>query len=1473
MHQSDAVKIEPPSLPKGGGSSQGMGESLSAAGPTGMASLSVPLPFSDGRGVAPDLTLSYNSGAGNGIFGLGWQVSNLSISRRTQHGVPHYDDRDTFLSPAGEVLLVAQNAAGQPDIRQRTVLLGATLPFSHTVTRYQPRVTEDHSRFEYWQQNATTGAQAFWVVYTPDGQVHLLGKTAQARLCDPTNDSHIAQWLLEESITPTGEHIYYQYRAEDAAHCDTTELEQHPYALNTQRYLTQVSYGNITPGTTPRVLGTLPLSPEDWLFHAVFDYGERTLASAEVPTYTPTGEWLCRPDSFSHYAFGFELRTRRLCRQVLMFHRLASLAGEAPAQEEPALVSRLVLDYDLQDTLSTLVAVRQLGHEPDGTVLTLPPLEFDYGRLPAPLPAQWTPMPILNNLNAEQPYQLVDLLGEGVPGVLYQDQGAWWYRAAQRQAGETPDAITYAAATPLPVIPSPQQSAMLMDLNGDGQMDWVVTQPGMSGYYSQHADGQWTGFIPLTAFPVEYFHPQAQLTDLTGDGIADLALIGPKSVRLYPNNRAGFTAGQAITQPEGVTLPMPGPQTLVAFSDLLGSGQQHLVAVTAEGVTCWPNLGHGRFGSPLTLTGFSQPAERFNPDQVYLVDIDGSGGVSLLYAQSTHLFIYPNEGGNRFGAPYSLALPDGVHFDNTCLLQAADIEGLGVPSLILTVPHMAPAHWRYDFTREKPWLLNAMNNNMGADTTLRYRSSAQFWLDEKAALLAGGNKPVCHLPFPIHTLWQTESRDEITGNRLLSTVRYAQGVWDGREREFRGFGYVETCDTDERATGCAPERTAPAMTKNWFATGNPGVDDAQRLQFWSGDTLAWPVYHPRFTVWENNNDVPRAPATQDEQYWLQRGLKGLPVRSELYGLDGGEAENTPYSVSESRHQVRLCPSASSAPVVQVSEIESRAYTYERIGSDPVCTQTVLLDQDVYGLPLRSVNIAYPRRLRTTSSSYPSSLPPTAVDSSYDDQQQVLRLVQQQTRWHHLSTDDTWLIGIPDSQRSDALESPAETVPVDGITLEVLQDPNGLLAKDAPRVYLGQQRTAYTDGSAAELPAPTVPVLVAYTESAILDEATLAAFDGVMSEAALQQRLTQGGYLSVPRLFEDTGSELVWCARQGYTDYGDDSQFWRPLAVRDTVLTGKTRHLWDTHYCVVTQREDAAGLKTQATYDYRFMTPVHIIDVNGNESHAVLDALGHLTSMRFWGTEAGKRTGYSTPAEKPFTAPKSVEAALSLPPGLPVAQSFTYAPDSWMPTAPGTLTAADHARLREVRVMTDDDAVCALALRRARGRRLPAVDSLLLAEDALRLPPHHCVVTTDRYDSDVEQQQQQQVMFVDGFGRVLQTSVRQASGPAYQRDEQGALVVSPDGTLTEASTDVRWAVTGRTEYNNKGWPVRTYQPCFLDDWRYVNDDSARTDLYSDTVWYDPQGRVTQVVTALGYLQRMQTYPWFTVSEDENDTADV
>ena len=68
--KANAIEIPSISLPSGGGAIKGIDEKFSVNAVNGTASFSIPLPFSPARGASPALSLSYNSGAGNGIFGF-----------------------------------------------------------------------------------------------------------------------------------------------------------------------------------------------------------------------------------------------------------------------------------------------------------------------------------------------------------------------------------------------------------------------------------------------------------------------------------------------------------------------------------------------------------------------------------------------------------------------------------------------------------------------------------------------------------------------------------------------------------------------------------------------------------------------------------------------------------------------------------------------------------------------------------------------------------------------------------------------------------------------------------------------------------------------------------------------------------------------------------------------------------------------------------------------------------------------------------------------------------------------------------------------------------------------------------------------------------------------------------------------------------------------------------------------------------
>src|SRR5258707_7233235 len=83
------------SLPKGGGAIQGIGEKFAANPVTGTGSMTIPIATSPGRaGFGPQLSLSYDSGSGNGPFGFGWSLALPNISRKTDKGLPQYRDRE-----------------------------------------------------------------------------------------------------------------------------------------------------------------------------------------------------------------------------------------------------------------------------------------------------------------------------------------------------------------------------------------------------------------------------------------------------------------------------------------------------------------------------------------------------------------------------------------------------------------------------------------------------------------------------------------------------------------------------------------------------------------------------------------------------------------------------------------------------------------------------------------------------------------------------------------------------------------------------------------------------------------------------------------------------------------------------------------------------------------------------------------------------------------------------------------------------------------------------------------------------------------------------------------------------------------------------------------------------------------------------------------------------------------------------------
>ena len=174
--RSDEQFVQAPvvNLPKGGGAISGIGEKFATNPVTGTSSISIPIAASAGRaGFAPQLTLSYDSGAGNGAFGLGWNLSSPSVTRKTNRGLPRYRDAhqsDVFLLSDAEDLVPVTDTAGN---RIEEVRDGFRIDF------FRPRTEGLFARIERWSDLSDLENVA-WRSISKENQTSWYGKTADS---------------------------------------------------------------------------------------------------------------------------------------------------------------------------------------------------------------------------------------------------------------------------------------------------------------------------------------------------------------------------------------------------------------------------------------------------------------------------------------------------------------------------------------------------------------------------------------------------------------------------------------------------------------------------------------------------------------------------------------------------------------------------------------------------------------------------------------------------------------------------------------------------------------------------------------------------------------------------------------------------------------------------------------------------------------------------------------------------------------------------------------------------------------------------------------------------------------------------------------------------------------------------------------------------------------------------------------------
>lgn len=1491
------------SLPKGGGAIRGIGEKFAANPVTGTGSMTIPIATSPGRsGFGPQLALSYDSGSGNGPFGFGWSLSLPAITRKTEKGLPKYLDAqesDIFLLAGAEDLVPEYDKDteghwilqdGEHVVSDHPRIVGGV---SYRVRRYRPRVEGLFARIERWTNQANP-AEVFWRSIAKDNVTTWYGKTAESRIADPAHPWRIFSWLICERHDDKGHVLVYSYTGEDSTGISVAQAHERnrtDLSRSAQRYLTSIRYGNHEPYLPElRTDAPWPQPPGDghWYFETVFDYGEHAL---DAPTPHDSGAWTVRQDAFSSYRSGFEVRTYRLCRRVLMFHHFP----EEPEVEANCLVRSTDFTYrqdihplDAQDAdFSLLKAVTQWGYkrQPGGGYLkeSLPPVEFGYSEARIDDRIHDVEADSLENLPIGLDgslYHWVDLDGEGLSGIVTEQSDGWYYKrnlspkTFRREADRVSVEVRF-APTEL-VAPQPSLAALgggrqqLLDVDGNGRLELVDLVGPTPGYYERTTEGSWEPFTTFASLPnLAWQDPNLKFIDLTGDGHADVLISEDEIFTWYPSlAKEGFgdaeRTAQSADDERGPKLVFADGEQTIFLADMSGDGLADLVRIRNGEVCYWPNLGYGQFGAKVTMDRspcFDGP-EFFDQHRLRLADIDGSGLTDLLYLHRDGVKIYTNQSGNRWTD--ATVLEHFPQIDNLAAVQVADLLGTGTACLVWSSPLPGEQSRRMRYMElmggQKPYLLTSSINNLGAETTIQYAPSTKFYVQDRLA----GRPWITKLPFPVYCVETVMVKDKWRQTKFSTAYSYHHGYFDGVEREFRGFGRVEQVDVESYGLFQAGNTASPYITDDhqlyqppvktitWFHTG-AAVDRRKILSHFADEYFA--PSSPQFQEQVlPEPDLAAQELTADEWREAFRACKGMMLRQEVYELDVEALEHpthpeqrpvTLFSTAYHNCQIqRLQPrGVNRHAVFLATESEAITYHYEldlrhsSLQPDPRIAHTLNLRVDEQGNVLQTVAATYPRVGQFEDPSL--------------SEQDLARIRKVQAERHVTYTETRYTNDVLGDDRH-RLRVPCEVLTYDVTGIEPATSPYFTL--EELRAYHWSDRyQATTEGlPIAEIPYQQLGsgaarhtrcvehVRMLFFDQNLRDPLPLGTLNALglpyeTYKLALSEDLLTG--ILGDKLTGEVRRELSDPARSGYSSHpGSDTpgQWW--------VSSGIAGFADDaaSHFYLPEQYRDPFGHVTMLQFDPR--------DLFVSSS---VDALGNTTVVRQFDFRVLAPREIQDPNDNLSEVAFDV---LGMPAAVTVKGKGDEA-DSLIGFTEALLNPGSTARQA---FFTGDysEAQARTWLGDATARHLTYFGEERRADGSMTWGVHPacaCGIVRERHVRQL----------AAGEASPLQVGFEYSDGSGTVLVKKGqAEPDRPGGSL-------RWVASGKTVLNNKGKPVKQYESYFSESAQRFEE--PREVGVTPIIYYDAAGRTIRTDAPDGSYSRVEFSPWHVATYDQNDTV--
>ncbi len=579
-----------------------------------------------------------------------------------------------------------------------------------------------------------------------------------------------------------------------------------------------------------------------------------------------------RRDVLRNGRAGF-LRTTALRASSLEIHHMRSA---------PTLMQRYLYSYEEAANGASLLVKHELVGEQNGQLAAQPPLTFQYA---AASFDNWqvhethalVPPPALDDATA----QLVDLTGNGLPDVL-QTNGA--HMLMWRNGGDGwfngPEVVNEVPAS----INLNRQNVAFADLSGNGRTDlFAVDQPlqlayqanGKGGFAPQPVVFDQTPNLRLSA-------PSTALMDIDGDGVVDLIETGRDHFLLY-KHLPGSGWADPIAVPRQASLAQFPDVTLgdryVRMADMTGDGLRDFTLVRSGDVSYWPYLGNGNWGSRITMENPPRFPEGYREERVFLADFDASGCDDIVYVDHDRILVWLNRTGSGYADPIEVPVaPVGAP-----LIMPADFFGdgrLGFAWNAAATQEFSAGHrfLRFDAGR-KPYLMHSIDNGLGGVSEMAYATTT----DQRRRDDADGRPWLAELPFVVHVLTSIREHDVVSQSVSEKLMSYHDGVYDGEQREFRGFKTV-TVDSP------GDDTIASTRQEITFFQGEAGSDDPverARLRAISGVMLQTQTFEKAGSDWQLRNDSHQNWDVRLEQSTLE-GNVYFPFATQIETRELGE---------------------------------------------------------------------------------------------------------------------------------------------------------------------------------------------------------------------------------------------------------------------------------------------------------------------------------------------------------------------------------------------------------------------------------------------------------------------------------------------------------------------------------------------------------------------------------------------------------